>query len=229
MKFAREAVPFVAPFWFLALALLILGWWWWGLFLVLLGLLILLFFRDPPRSFPGDGSSSSRDGDGDADPRETAILSAADGKVLTVDEGVEDPRLGPGTFRRIVTFLSVFDVHTQKVPSTGEVLFSETGSGRKVAAFRDDAGEVNEQHMTVIRRPDGDLVAVRQVVGLVARRIVCYLQQGQRVNRGQSLGLIKFGSRVDVYVPESYQVAVSAGDRLKNGETVVAHAPVAGP
>ncbi len=110
----------------------------------------------------------------------------------------------------------------QRSPAAGEVVVSKYAAGRKVAAFREDAADVNEKHLTVIRRPNGDRVGVRQVAGLLARRVVCYLKQGDLVHRGQSMGLIKFGSRVDLLVPESYTVLVKKGDRLKNGATPVA-------
>jgi phosphatidylserine decarboxylase len=103
------------------------------------------------------------------------------------------------------------------------VIASRYTRGRKVAAFRRDAGEVNEQHLTVIETPDGRRVAVRQIAGLLARRVVCSVREGQEVERAQPMGLIKFGSRVDVLVPEdAYRVAVAKGDRVKNGLTVIA-------
>jgi phosphatidylserine decarboxylase len=97
-----------------------------------------------------------------------------------------------------------------------------------VAAFREDAGDVNEKHLTVIRRGNGDFVGVRQIAGLLARRVVCYLKEGDRVHRGQALGLIKFSSRVDLLVPESYQVLVKKGDRVKNGATPMALPEITG-
>ena len=150
------------------------------------------------------------------------MLSApADGKVLTVDV-VEDPAIGPGRFRRVVTFLNVFDVHVQRVPGPGQVLKSELQPGAKVPAYRPDAGEVNEQQVTVLRRDNGDVIGVRQIAGLVARRVVGYLRAGDRVERGRLLGVIKFGSRVDLMVPESYEILVRPGDRVRNGETPMA-------
>jgi len=122
----------------------------------------------------------------------------------------------------------VLDVHVQKVPVAGEVIASRYQTGRKVAAFREDAGDVNEKHLTVIRRGNGDLVGVRQIAGLLARRVVCYLKEGDRVHRGQAMGLIKFSSRVDLLVPESYQVLVKKGDRVKNGATPMAMPGAAG-
>ena len=206
MKFAKEGWPFVLPFWFLAGLLFFFGRPGWGTAALVAGLLILLFFRDPKRLYEGDAGY---------------VLAPADGLITRIDT-LEDPEIGPGRYQRIVTFLSVFDVHVQKVPTAGEVIVSRYARGRKVAAFREDAGEVNEKHLTVIRRPDGDLIGVRQIAGLLARRVVCYLKEEDRVHRGQAMGLIKFSSRVDLLVPESYRVLVKKGDRLKNGATPVA-------
>jgi phosphatidylserine decarboxylase len=206
MKFAKEAWIFVLPFWFLAGLLFFLGRPGWGTTALVAGFLILLFFRDPKRSYEGEAGY---------------VLAPADGLVTRVDTR-EDPEIGPGRHHRIVTFLSVFDVHVQKVPAAGEVISSRYAQGRKVAAFREDAGDVNEKHLTVIRRPNGDTIGVRQIAGLLARRVVCYLKEGDRVHRGQPMGLIKFSSRVDLLVPEGYRVLVKKGDRLKNGATPVA-------
>jgi phosphatidylserine decarboxylase len=206
VRFAREGWPFVAPLLVLALALLALRRPGWAAVAGLAGVAVLLFFRDPPRRFHGDPG---------------IVLAPADGLVTEV-ETVEDPELGPGRFHRVVTFLSVFDVHVQRVPVGGTVVRSSLTRGRKVAAFRRDAGAVNERHLTVLRRGDGELVGVRQIAGLLARRVVCYLRAGQSVERGGHLGLIKFGSRVDLLVPASYRVLVAKGDRVKNGSTPVA-------
>jgi len=206
MKFAKEGWPFVLPFWFLAGLLCVFGRPGWGTAALVLGLLILLFFRDPKRLYEGDAGT---------------VLAPADGLITRIDT-LEDPEIGPGRYQRIVTFLSVLDIHVQRVPAAGEVIVSRYSRGRKVAAFRADAGEVNEKHLSVIRRPNGDLIGVRQIAGLLARRVVCYLKEGDRVHRGQSMGLIKFSSRVDLLVPESYRVLVKKGDRLKNGATPVA-------
>lgn len=206
MKFAKEGWPFVLPFWFLAGLLFYFGRPGWGTTALVAGLLVLLFFRDPKRAYDGDAA---------------VVLAPADGLITRV-ETIEDAEIGPGRYHRIVTFLSVFDIHVQRVPAAGEVIASRYSRGRKVAAYRADAGEVNEKHLSVIRRPDGDLLGVRQIAGLLARRVVCYLKEGERVHRGQSMGLIKFSSRVDLLVPESYRVLIKKGDRVKNGETPMA-------
>ncbi|HRC86721.1 MAG TPA: phosphatidylserine decarboxylase [Thermoanaerobaculia bacterium] len=206
MTFAREAWPFVLPFVVLSLVLAGLGQLGWCFGSLLLGLLVLLFFRNPRRSFSGDDSH---------------VLSAADGKVLRV-ETVELPELGPGAYQRVATFLSVFDVHVQKAPVSGKVLLSKPRPGEKRPAWDPNAGDINEQHLAVFERADGDRVAVLQIVGLVARRVVCYLRAGDQIDRGQLMGVIKFGSRVDVFVPASYEVLVQAGDRVRTGATPIA-------
>ncbi len=212
MTFAKEAWPFVLPFVFGAA---VLSWFdrpGWALAALVVGLLVLLFFRDPTRGYEGEVG---------------VVLAAADGLITRIDT-IEDPEIGPGPparYHRIVTFLSVFDVHVQKVPAAGEVIASVYAEGKKVAAFREDAGDVNEKHLTVIRRQNGDTIGVRQIAGLLARRVVCYLKEGDHVHRGQPMGLIKFSSRVDLLVPESYELKVKKGDRVKNGTTAMALPP----
>ena len=207
MRFAPEGWPFVIPWLALALLLWPLGQPRWALVGLFLALVAALFFRDPTRRF--DGPSD-------------ILVAPADGKILRV-EVVESDFAGGRSMQRIVTFLSVFDVHVQRSPIAGEVVETNLRRGAKVAAFRDDAGEVNEQRLTVLRSASGDLVGVVQIAGLLARRVVGYLEQGERVDRGQRLGLIKFGSRVDLIVPAGYIIAVRPGDRVRAGETPMAH------
>jgi phosphatidylserine decarboxylase len=206
MRFAREAWPFVAPFPLLAAALAATGRTKSAVAALAAGSAVLLFFRDPERSFEGEPDTA---------------VAAADGVVTAVDV-VEDAAVGAGRFHRVVTFLSAFDVHVQKVPTDGVVVASSLTRGAKRPAFELDVDKVNEAHLSVIERPDGDHVGVRQIAGLIARRVVCYLSPGQSVHRGQPMGLIKFGSRVDLLVPESWEVLAKKGDRLRNGETPVA-------
>ena len=206
MSFARESVPFVVAPLLVAAILAVLGYAGWAGVAALLAVAVLLFFRVPRVR-------------GSADP--DLVLAAAFGRVTAVDRK-QDPDLGSHEFQRIVTFLSVFDVHIQRCPVSGRVRGRGHSPGRKVAAFREDADEVNESQFSVIEDRHGRIVAVRQIVGLIARRIVCYLEKGQEIERGESMGLIRFGSRVDLYVPHDYEVLVRPGDRLRAGETVVA-------
>ena len=209
MTFAREAWPFVLPFVVLAGACHAAGRHGWGLVGWGLAVCILLFFRNPERHFEGD---------------QAIVLAAADGRITGVQEG-EASIIGPGRYHHVVTFLSVFNVHVQRAPVSGEVVHSQYTPGRKVAAFRDDAGDVNENHLTVIRKEDGDLVGVRQIAGLLARRVVAYPRVGDRVQRGDLIGLIKFGSRVDLYFPSDYGSLATVGDTVRTGLTPLGEAP----
>jgi len=205
MTFAREAWPFVLPFGLLAAAVLWLRHPAWAGAAAFGGLCVLLFFRMPARQTPsGEG----------------AVVSAASGKVLSV-ERLEAPEVGDGLYHRVATFLSVFDVHVQRAPVAGKVVSVAHTPGRKVAAFRAEADSVNERRLMVLDSA-GEAFGVSQIVGLVARRIVTWVGEGDRLERGQLYGLIKFGSRVDVYVPEEYTVTVQVGDRVVEGETVIA-------
>ena len=212
MRFARECAPFVAPPLLVSAALF----WWgltgWGVAALALAALLLLFFRIPRHRPPAD---------------EDLVLAPASGRVTRIDL-IEDPGFGDQPVTRIVTFLSVFDVHVQRCPVAGRVEMRRFVSGRKVAAFRSDAAEVNESEMSVFETTRGERVGVRQVVGLLARRIVCYLSEGDEVLRGELLGLIKFGSRVDLLMPGSWGVLVQEGDRVRGGETPVARRALRG-
>ncbi|MDE2922220.1 MAG: phosphatidylserine decarboxylase [Acidobacteriota bacterium] len=206
MRFAREAWPFVLPFLAAAAVFWPLGWHIPAGSMAVLGVLVLLFFRDPTRNYEGPPD---------------VVLSPAEGTVIAV-EVITDSALGEEAWRRISIFLSVFNVHTQKTPVEGVVIGSIATPGKKLAAYRKEAGDVNENHLTLLRRPQGDLIAVRQIAGLVARRVVAHIQAGQRVIQGEPLGLIKFGSRVDVFVPLSYDPLVEKGQRVVSGETPIA-------
>ena len=213
MSFAKEAWAFVLPlvaiaavlFWFERRTAAIV--------VAVLSLLVLLFFRDPRRHYEGP---------------EGVVLAPADGLVTAVEE-VSDAEIGPGPYRRVVTFLSVFDVHVQRAPVAGEVVFSALLRGQKLAAYRADVGDKNERDTNVFQRPNGDRIGVRQLAGLIARRVVSYLGKGDRTQRGELMGVIKFGSRVDLYVPASYEVLVRKGDRVRVGETPMAREGSAPP
>lgn len=209
MRFAREGWQHALPPAALAAVAGAASWWWAATLFAALALGLLLFFR-----IPSTHSTASDD----------TVLSAADGRVLRV-EPAREPEVAEGDLTRIVTFLSIFDVHVQRAPVAGCTKSSRYARGRKVAAFRSDAGSVNEQQLSVLASADGSTVGVLQVAGLVARRVVCHLRPGQEVQRGELIGLIRFGSRVDVLVPASYAVLVQPGDRVRGGVTPIARAP----
>lgn len=211
MRFAKEGWPFVLPTAGLSAGLLLLGQVAWGWTAALAAVCLLLFFRIPTRRFEGD---------------DRYVLAPANGKITKVDQRI-DPDVDGRPCHRIVIFLSVLDVHVQRAPVEGVVVTSRYSAGRKIAAFRPQAGDVNEQQLTVLRRANGDLIGVRQIAGLLARRVVTYLETGSRAGRGSLIGLIKFGSRVDLLLPVSYHLTVREGQRLREGLTVVAHSETA--
>jgi phosphatidylserine decarboxylase len=161
------------------------------------------FFRDPERAAP-------------TTPR--AILAPADGKVMAVGPVADDPFVGPA--QAVSIFLSPLDVHVNRSPLAGLVVGVEYRPGAKMAAYRAEASDRNERTSISIQA-DGARVVVRQIAGVLARRIVCRVQPGDRLASGQRFGLIKFGSRTDLIVPATARLQVQAGDRVRGGETVM--------
>jgi phosphatidylserine decarboxylase len=176
--------------------------------LSLLPAAIVLFFRDPERVIPTDA---------------TLVLSPADGEVMHAGPArpAEAP---PGSWQQITIFLSVLDVHINRTPVAGRVVRVEYVPGSFRAAFKADA--YRNEHSEIWLDHGGITVVVRQVVGLLARRVVCRVRPDDALTAGQRIGLMKFGSRMDVFVPVSTAVAVRAGDRVRAGESVIARLSV---
>jgi phosphatidylserine decarboxylase len=172
--------------------------------LVLAGF-FLFFFRDPDRVITLD---------------EDAVLAPADGRVLIAGDAV-DAGAPPGHWRQISIFLSPMDVHVNRVPVSGQVTKVDFIPGRFLPAYRQDAGALNERSEIWIDH-DGLTVVARQVVGILARRVVCRLKPGARVGAGDRYGVMKFGSRMDVFLPATAEVRVKVGDFVRAGETVIA-------
>ena len=168
-----------------------------------------LFFRHPPRVAPA---------------RPGAIVAPADGLVTLIDMAVPPAELGIGDapMKRISIFLSIFDAHVQRAPVAGQVMGVAHRPGRFLSADKDTASEDNERNSLWIRTPEGvDVVAV-QIAGLIARRIVCSAQTGDKLALGETYGLIRFGSRLDTYFPADARVLVESGQRAIGGETILA-------
>jgi phosphatidylserine decarboxylase len=203
---APEGLPYSAGTAVVGLVLLGFGLPWIGVLVLILAVAIGAFFRDPDRS-----SISPPD----------AILSAADGKVTDVSECPlpGDPSGEP--FRRVSVFMSPLDVHVNRVPATGEVVAVTHTSGGFRAAFRDYANEHNERNLITFADAAGRRYAIMQIAGYLARRIVCRVRPHDAVVRGQRLGLIMFGSRVDHFLPAGYRVTVRTGDRVSAGISVI--------
>ncbi len=163
-------------------------------------------------------------------PRTGVGLAAADGTVATVSAVLPPPELGlhPAPVPRVSVFLSVLDVHTQRVPVDGRVLDVVYTPGAFLSADLDKASENNERNAVLLETTGGARLGVVQIAGLLARRIVCDVAPGAEVAVGETFGLIRFGSRVDVYLPAGSRVEVAVGQRTVGGETVLATLPVAG-
>jgi phosphatidylserine decarboxylase len=179
---------------------------WWALPFWAFVLFAVQFFRDPPRVIPQEPG---------------ALVCPADGRVIAVDE-VEDPYLKRPA-RRISIFMNVFNVHSNRMPLAGEVKLAWYQSGSFLNAALDKAARENERNALWIRTEDGKDVVVVQVAGLLARRILCYVRPGDKVERGERYGFIRFGSRVDVYLPLESRPAVSLGDKTQGGSQILAH------
>jgi len=163
------------------------------------------FFRDPERDIP---------------PEPGIIVSPADGKVVRVDE-VPAWQYYPESAKRVAIFMNVFNVHVNRSPVAGAVVAIAHRPGRFKAAFYEEAAQQNEQRLTLLESNAGNLVLVVQIAGLLARRILGWVQQGQPLARGERLGLICFGSRVDLYLPGDSQIQVKTGDRVKAGSSII--------
>ncbi len=204
----REGVRFVAAF---AIVTLVLFWLWAPLGWIGLGLTIwcYYFFRDPRRTTP---------------ERAGLIVSPADGVVSMIEPAAPPAELGMGDtpLTRISVFMNVFNCHVNRAPIGGEVRSIAYRPGKFLNASLDKASEDNERNSLVLRMDDGRELAVVQIAGLVARRIVCFTREGARLETGERFGLIRFGSRLDVYLPGGVAPLVCPGQTMIAGETVLA-------
>ena len=203
--------PFVALFAVVSLVL--------SLFSPALGVIGLIltawciwFFRDPERTPPADPS---------------AVISAADGRIQMITHAAPPAELGmgPAELTRISIFLNVFNVHVNRVPASGHVTGLHYRPGKFFNASLDKASVDNERQSVRMTTSDGHEIVFVQIAGLIARRIICDLTDGQQIVGGERFGLIRFGSRTDVYLPEGSVVAVQVGDHVAGGESVLAYLP----
>ena len=206
---AREGVPFLAVAVVPTAVAWALGWMATGVLFAAVALFTGWFFRNPPRRIPGGPN---------------LIVSPGDGRVLAVAEE-EEPRFLMARAIRVSIFLSPLNVHINRTPCAGLVKAIGYTPGRFLMASRPAATLQNEQTAALIETDTGCRILCVQVAGYVARRIVCWLSEGERVARGERYGLIRFGSRMDLYVPVSTQVLVQAGDRVTGGETIIGVLP----
>jgi phosphatidylserine decarboxylase len=175
---------------------------WWGAIFVALGLFVLYFFRDPERQIPTEPG---------------AVVSPADGHVVEIVEET----LGGRSGKRVSIFLSIFDVHVNRAPVAGQISHMDYHRGRFMAAWKEKASDANEQNVITIVAPGGEIM-FKQIAGWVARRILCWTKIGDEVKLGQRIGMIRFGSRVDIWLPADAQILVQRGQHVAGGATQIA-------
>ena len=181
----------------------------WLLFIVY----VFYFFRDPERVTPADPD---------------VVVAAADGVVADIVE-IEEPEVVKATMKRVAIFLSVFDVHTNRAPVAGTITYTERRVGKMLDARHQDASRLNECRVWAIDHKTSEgrdaVVVVRQITGAIARRIVAWAQVGQTVARGERFGMIRFGSRTEVYLPMEAEIICKMGERVQSGVSVIARLP----
>ena len=198
----KDAYRFALPLLGMGLVCLFLRWPWPAGILVFLGLFVFYFFRDPQRSIPSAPG---------------IVVSPADGRVVQIVEEPLDSKAG----RRISIFLSIWNVHVQRAPIAGRISGVVYRPGRFLGAFRSAASQQNEQNIISIDAPLGTLV-FKQIAGAIARRVICWKREGDAVALGERVGLIRFGSRVDIWLPVEAQLLVERGQNVKGGESILA-------
>ena len=202
----KEGYYFGVPPFLLGILAIALHWPILGALLIAFGLFCFSFFRDPDRAIPDDPG---------------AIVSPADGRVVVI---TDEPNAGrPGT--RISIFLNVFDVHVNRAPITGKIIHYRYNPGKKLAAMVEKSSTENEQNLIVMQDARGGTLAFKQIAGLLARRIVFDKKEGDEVGRGERVGMIKFGSRVDIFFPANAKIRVAMRDKVKVALTVIAELP----
>lgn len=198
------------PFIFIAVVItVILGFFipWWALTVpIILTLFVVAFFRDPARDAPvGEG----------------LLISPADGRIIKIERVREDRILKEDAIL-VSVFMNVFNVHVNRAPDYAKVTRILYNPGKFINASFDKASLLNEQNMLLMERTDGKRYVVNQIAGLIARRIVCRVKEGTLLSRGERFGIIRFGSRLDVYMPLDSEVEVKIGDKVRAGSTVLA-------
>lgn len=174
---------------------------------MMLTFFICFFFRDPDRVIQD---------------REGAVSSPADGKVIIIEDVNENPYVS-GPCKKISIFMSVFNVHVNRIPYDGTIREVQYFPGKFINASFDKASSDNERNALIIETDQGAIYATVQIAGLIARRIICGVQAGDRVRRGTRFGLICFGSRLDIYLPPDAQVAVNLGDKVEAGTSIIGY------
>ena len=204
---AKEGLPFLIPVVLLTIILGLMGWKVWMSLGILFSLFIAYFFRNPKRKIPD---------------LQNVILSPADGRIVHVGECQEERFLKEKTLK-VSIFMSLFDVHLNRTPISGKVIERNYLPGRFLVASLEKSSLLNEQNAMILESEDRFKILLVQIAGFVARRIVCYAKAGDSMRKGEIFGLIRFGSRVDLYLPIVVKSIVRVGQHVKGGETIIGY------
>ena len=204
---AKEGYPFIGFAGFCTLIFALLDCWIPASVFLVLTTFVLCFFRDPERFIP---------------PQENVLVSPADGRILLVEK-IDANEFTAGKGYKISIFMNVFNVHVNRIPFAGKVEDIIYTPGKFYSADSKKGGLHNEYCATVLTTPTGKAIAFVQVAGLIARRIVCWLEPGDLAKKGERYGLIRFGSRVDLYLPEETEIKVQPGQKVRGGESVLGY------
>ncbi len=206
---AKEGIVFILPlaivsifFWIIQVSSA-------AVFCALLTIFVVYFFRDPERSIPQE---------------EKAILAPADGRIIQVESCVEENFLKGPAFK-ISIFMSLFDVHINRIPFSGKIVDLFYQPGKFSIANLPKASAINEQNTLLLEAADGTRLVLSQIAGLIARRIVCWVRRGDEVIKGQRMGLIAFGSRVDLYLPSRTNLVIQMGQKVSGGQSILGFLP----
>jgi len=206
LRLDRAGFPFIGGALAIGVIAGVAAGWVWALPFAALALFFAFFFRDPDRSAPTDDDD--------------VVLSPADGRVMIAGPALPDAS-PPGTWQQVTIFLSPMNVHVNRIPISGRVTRVTYTAGKFLPAYREDAGSANERSEIWIDHKGRTIVA-RQIVGVLARRVVCRAQNGAEVRAGDRFGIMKFGSRMDVFLPPNAAIRVRPGDSVRGGETIIA-------
>lgn len=202
---AQEGYPFIILSLVITVFISFFGNCWLIILMAAITFFVVWFFRNPKRSFQDE---------------EKLVISPADGKVIKIDDVEVTGTIAiAGKYKKVSIFMNVFSVHVNRAPYSGKIETINYHEGKFFSANLDKASVDNERNEVMIRTEDGRALWAVQIAGLIARRIVCWINVGTAVKKGERFGLIRFGSRVDVYLPEDSKVSVKLGDKVKAGET----------
>ena len=200
-----EGFLFILPLLVLTVVFASFGITWLAVLFLVLTLFVTNFFRNPERVIPTDGN---------------AVVSPADGRVLKIEE-VEGNGLVTGKCKKVSIFMNIFNVHVNRAPYAGTVKAIRYQEGKFFNASLDKASDLNEKNSVLVETSDGREILTIQIAGLVARRIVCWVKEGMNIERGERFGLIRFGSRLEVFMPVDTEILVRVGDKVRAGETKI--------